>query len=213
MNRTLFAGNFLILGLVLFCGLNVEAQTYVLPGTWFDKEGAAKALEKGTSAIRGVAHTRGTKEGSDRILLGTVKIGTKKFATKGTTVTLFPLTPYFQEYFELRKKYKPGGKKVAVISNEAYEYRLTTTVADDKGNFQFTDLKPGKYMVEAMVTFTKKGSYAVQTGREVGYNVYGQEVSSTPLYSSYSMFWNQSNYVSEVVDITAEEVIVDVTLN
>ena len=196
-----------ILVLVLTCVVSAQDNvTYLLPGTFFDKDVAAQALQPGTSAIRGVAYTRA--DGAIPLIPGR-----KKFAQKGTTVTLFPLTPYFAEYFEMRKKYKPGKKKVAVLSNEAYEYRLTTKVLDDNGNFYFENLKPGKYVIEATVSYVETGSYSVQTGREVGYNVYGQEVSSTPLYSSYSTSWVESNYVSEEVAVPAEEVIVEVNLH
>lgn len=188
-----------------------QNTTYLLPGSFFDKDQAAMALQKGSSAIQGVAYTRGTLGNGG--LIGNIKVGRKKFASKGTVVTLFPMTPYFAEYFELRKKHPPGGKKVAVIPNEAYEYRLTATVLDDNGNFYFENLKPGKYMIEASVSYTKTGSYSVETGREVGYNVYGQEVSSTPLYSSYSTSWVETDHVSEVVSVPEEEVIVEVNLH
>lgn len=196
-----------ILVLVLACLASAQDNvTYILPGTFFDKDGAAQALQPGNSAIRGIAYTRA--DGSIPLIPGR-----KKFAAKGTTVTLFPLTPYFAEYFELRKKHKPGKKKVAVLSNEAFEYRLTTRVLDDNGNFYFENLKPGKYLIEATVSYVETGSYSVETGREVGYNIYGQEVSSTPIYSSYSTSWVESNYVSEEVVVPSEEVIVEANLH
>lgn len=221
MNKKLLLAGLFVFIQMFFGSNNLQAQdkTYILPGTYFDKAAAEKALQPGKSAIRGTAYTRGFKDtsiiGPGRGLLGKQlsKLGPKQFATKGTTVTLFPLTPYFQEYLELRSKYKPGGKKVAVISNDAYYYRITTQVVDDKGNFQFTNLKPGKYMVETTVSYTKKGTASEQVGTETGYNVYGQQVSSTPIYSSYSVFWSQADYVSEIIDITEDESIIDVKLN
>lgn len=216
MSKKLF-----ILGLFVFIqitfginNINAQNKTYLLPGTYFDPEQAANALQPGKSAIRGIAFTRGFKStsivGNSKLL---DKLGPKQFARPGTTVTLFPLTPYFQEYLELRKKYKSGGKKVAVISNEAYKYRITTQVVDDKGNFQFTNIKPGKYLIEANVSFTKTGTASEQVGTETGYNVYGQAISSNPIYSSYSIAWSVSDYVSEIVEIVEDEAIIDVNLH
>lgn len=216
--KLLVAGLFIFIQITIGVGsMQAQSKTYILPGTYFDEEAAKAALQPGKSAIRGVAYTRGFKDTSlvpDRGILGKLnKIGPKQFARRGTIVTLFPLTPYFQEYLELRSKYKSGGKKVAVISPEAYEYRITTEVVDDKGNFQFTNLKPGKYLIEATVSYMKNGVGSEQVGTETGYNVYGQQVSSNPIYSSYSVYWDQNDYVSETVDIIEDESIIDLKLN
>lgn len=204
----------LLIGVTLLGFVNLTAQrtTYILPGTYFDKNVAANALAPGNSAIRGVAYTKGSQN-SKRFQILLDKLGKKKLARRGTIVRLFPLTPYFQEYLELRSKYKPSGKKIAVITPEAYKYRIETAVVDDNGNFQFTNLKPGKYLLEAEVTYTKTGTASEQVGTETGYNVYGEAIFSNPIYADYSIAYDITNYVSETVEITEDEAIIEVGLH
>lgn len=212
MNKKL---SFILLICVVFSvygSVQAQRKTYILPGTYFDKDLAANALAPGNAAIRGVAYTKGSQN-SKRLQILLDKLEKKKLARRGTIVRLFPLTPYFQEYLELRSKYKPSGKKIAVITPEAYKYRMETTVADDNGNFQFTNLKPGKYLLEADVTYTKTGTVSEQVGTETGYNVFGQEISSNPIYSSYSIAYDITNYVSETVEIVDAEAIIEVGLH
>lgn len=212
MNLKSFSVTLLFIGLIFGVhSVSAQNKTYLLPGTPFNAAEAQKALAKGSSAIRGVAYTKDT-EGTKRLGKVIAKMGPKKFAYRGTTVTLFPLTPYFQEYLELRKKHGSKGKKVAVISNEAYKYRITTQVIDDKGYFQFTDLKPGKYLLEANITYVKSGTVSEQTGTETAYNVFGQELYSNPTYSSYSIAYDVTNFVYEYVEIVEDETILEVTL-
>jgi len=230
--------------------------TFVYPKTTFDKGAAKKALEKGNSTISGIAYTRvyaarvgetaggiaGAKKGGMWGMIagkagGAVadkevgkKIGNKKPAAKESIVTLFPLTPYFEEYLKMRDKsgnsydigkLNPFGKrKVPMISEEAYAYKLTTQVTDDKGNFSFNNLKPGRYLMEAVVEYIKTGTAAEQVGTQTvtqttmggGGQVMGQNTYEVPVYSYYKVSWTERVYVYEAVSVAEDGSMVKVDL-
>lgn len=244
-------------------GLQAQKKVkYVYPKTSFDKAATQKALEKGRSTIRGSAYTKAFKEdhnlgekgggiggamagGTKGAIAGTVggavvdqeaakKLGSKKFAEKGTIVTLFPLTPYFEEYMKMREKsgfnidsINPfGKKKVPAISEEAYEYKITTAVVDDKGNFEFKNLSPGRYLLEARVIYTKQGTAKRQIGTSTVTSVIGMTpggpgvasapifgTSEVPVYEKYTVYWDKEAYVSEEVVIAEDGSVTTVNLN
>jgi hypothetical protein len=143
----------LILMLVIgsFFGLqSVRAQKQVeivTPKADFDVEMATKMLNAGKSEIKGEAFYE------ERAGLIQRKIGDSIYARVGTVVTLYPVTPYLSEFFELRKKDKKG-KRMAAISREVNSFRILTKVYSLKGEFVFRGLAPGKYYVETTVYFS-----------------------------------------------------------
>ena len=228
---------------------------YVYPKATFDQEAAKKALEKGNSTISGTAYTRvydakvaetaggiaGAKKGGMwGMVAGKVsgkaadkeigeKVGSKKTAVKGTIVTLFPLTPYFEEYLKMRNKsgnsydiskLNPFKKReVPMISEEAYEYKLTTRVADDKGNFTFNNLKPGRYLIESVVEYIKTGTASEQVGTTTqtqtimqGNTPIGTNTYEIPVYRYYKVSWTERVYVYEAVDVAQDGSTVKVDL-
>lgn len=228
---------------------------FVYPKATFDKEAAKTALEKGSSTINGTAYTRvydakvgetaggiaGAKKGG---LWGAIagkaggavadkevgeKVGAKKVAAKGAIVTLFPLTPYFEEYLKMRNKsgnsydvskLNPFKKReVPMMSEEAYEYKLTTRVADDKGNFTFTNLKPGRYLMESVVEYIKTGTASEQVGTTTqtqtimqGNTPIGQNTYEVPVYRYYKISWTERVYVYEAVNVDKDGSTVKVDL-
>lgn len=220
---------------------------FVYPKSAFDKVAAKKALEKGKSTISGIAYTRvydakigetaGGIAGSRKGILGRItgqtggkvadkevgkQIGSKKPAVKGAVVTLFPLTPYFEEYLKMRDKsgnsydvgkLNPFGKRtVPMISEEAYDYKLTTRVTDDKGNFAFNNLKPGRYLMEAIVEYIKTGIESERVGTDIATNASGQVLYEIPVYRSYTVSWTESVYVYEAVSVDKDGAVVKVDL-
>ncbi|MFP3577735.1 hypothetical protein, partial [Brevibacillus sp. SIMBA_040] len=94
-----------------------------------------------TSNIEGVASTK------QKTVYGyKAPLAKKQLAPEGTLVTLYPLTPYFEEFIKLRKQ-KENKKTLVYISDEAYKYRIETKT-DAYGRFKFEKLKPGKYFIE-----------------------------------------------------------------
>lgn len=70
-------------------------------------------LAFGNSTIEGVASTKQNNWGIKPLL------GQKHYAPKGTVVMLFPVTPYFEEFYSMRKKYE-NKKTTVYMSEEAF---------------------------------------------------------------------------------------------
>lgn len=88
--------------LFLFLGIFSKAQNKLFPQAFFDKKQAEQMLALGTATIEGVASTR--QKGFT--LTANDKVNRKQVAPEGTLVTLYPLTPYFEEFIKLRNKKK-----------------------------------------------------------------------------------------------------------
>lgn len=80
---------------------------------------------------------------------------------KNVPILLLPVTPYLEELIRLRKEAKHG--EAVLQSPEVLETSIMT-VADDKGRFQFIELKPGRYYLYAAFNFTREGSRNVYRG-------------------------------------------------
>jgi len=117
----------------------------VLPQTPFNAANAAEQLSEGSGQILGVAYYEG------RTLVG-IKSEETVYARKGTVVTLYPVTPYLEEYLQLKQKNKEG-RRMAAISPEAGSYRIECKVINDQGEFVFAGLKPGRYYLQTNVYF------------------------------------------------------------
>lgn len=117
----------------------------VLPQTPFNAANAAEQLSGGSGQILGVAYYEG------RTLVG-IKSEQTVYAREGTVVTLYPVTPYLEEYLRLKQKNKEG-KRMAAISPEAASYRIECKVLNDQGEFIFDGLKPGLYYLQTNVYF------------------------------------------------------------
>jgi len=163
-----------------------KAPEWVLPTTPFNEPETAKLMEKGTATIQGTALLK--KKGKDN------------FGVKGSQILLFPVTPYFTEFLELKKKFN-SRKKQATMSREAFTYRVEGRFIDEKGTFQFTGLKPGKYYVISWISFARQKTTAVQTGTSTSYNVYGYVLGSSPIYEDYHYDVFIENEVSSFVDV------------
>lgn len=111
----------------------------------FDAHLASLQLEPGIAQLTGAAFYEG------RTLIG-IKSEQTVFAREGSVVSLYPLTPYLEEYLRLKQKDKEG-KRMAAISPEAASYRIECKVLNDRGEFTFHSLKPGRYYLQANVHF------------------------------------------------------------
>jgi len=194
---------FLLIFCVLCCEGFVSAQEQpvpVFPASSFNKDQASDMLNNGTAMLRGVVAKK--KKNPDNTYLGIV-------------VTLFPCTAYFNEWYELNKKNKKG-KTLAMMSPEAYSYRILTKASDKDGAFEFRNLKPGKYYLQTMVRQGKMHEMwnQVGTSMSVGYNIYGQAVTSysRPIYEDFKLFYETNDLVKTFVEVTSEGQIINVKL-
>ncbi|RXK81494.1 hypothetical protein ESB13_21260 [Filimonas effusa] len=193
--------------LAVITGLSSKAQ-YVQPErddtvrlmakTPFDTSYARAALAKGTGTIKGVAFQR-TKNGYG------MKVG-KPIYARNSKILLFPVTPYFLEFLELKKKENPKKLKFAYLSKEAWFFRLEA-ISNSAGEFTFPDMKPGKYYLECVLNWSTTGSYNRYTG--TGYNNYG---GSTNYYTREYYTRSHSDLLSKFVEITEEGQVLEIKL-
>lgn len=160
-------------------------QVVTYPKQTFDSIQAKNALAIGKGKIQGEAFTR-TKNNFG------MKVGQKVLANK-ITVQLFPVTPYFEEYYKLWKDKSlnnPKRNRYVYMDNNAYRYRLEA-VSNSSGEFTFPDMKPGKYYLWANMGYYTTHNYNRYTGS--GYGSYGGRVDyyEPAQYSvDHSEFWN-----------------------
>ncbi|NII82608.1 MULTISPECIES: hypothetical protein [unclassified Pedobacter] len=175
-----------------------KTPEWVLPSTPFNELETAKLMEKGTATIQGTATLK--KKGKDN------------FGVKGSQILLFPVTPYLTEFLELKKKFN-SRKKQATMSPLAFSYRVEGRFLDDKGTFEFTNLKAGKYYVISWIAFGRQKTVAVQTGTSTSYNVYGYALGSSPIYEDYHYDVFIENEISGFVDVKEAGAVVNVVVS
>lgn len=170
-------------------GASAQKVEYVFPSAPFNEAEVAQQMEEGTATISGIAKIK--------------KKGVEYIPWQGERIDLFPATPYLLEFVALQKKYKRG-RKVASMSNDVFTYRIAGRIVNDKGGFEFRNLKPGKYYIVTWITYEKERSYQVRTGTETAYNAYGQSLWSTPIYANYTEKYTLDGEVSGIVEVTGE---------
>ncbi|MCS4225831.1 carboxypeptidase-like regulatory domain-containing protein [Sphingobacterium sp. BIGb0165] len=190
------------INLLLFLGCNIayaqKAPQWVLPTTPFNEAETARLMERGSATIEGTATLK--KKGKDN------------FGVKGSQILLFPVTPYFTEFLELKKKFN-SRKKQATMSPVAFTYRIEGRFLDDKGTFQFTNLKPGKYYIISWIAFARQKTVAVQTGTSTSYNVYGYALGSSPIYEDHHYDVFIENEVGGFVEVKEAGAVVNVMVS
>ncbi|CAM2812033.1 hypothetical protein DRF59_14810 [Chryseobacterium flavum] len=191
--------------MLMFVMMGLRAQNTYYPQAFFDKKLARDMLGFGNSTIEGVASTKQKNNWGIKPLLGQ-----KHYAPKGTVVMLFPVTPYFEEFYNMRKKYE-NKKTTVYMSEEAFKYRVEA-LTDDHGRFKFEKLKPGKYYLETIVNFTATASYQQQTGTTDTYNGFGNYLYSTPIYSTFFYGYDAANRESKFVEIKQDGELKEISL-
>lgn len=177
-------------GLLATLASSAQKQTeYVFPQASFNEEAVARQMEDGTAMIQGIAKLK--------------KKGVTYHPFMKQQIQLFPVTPYLEEFLQLKKKYNKG-RKIASISNTAFCYHIEGRTIDDQGGFEFRDLKPGRYYVVTWIAYEKKYNYSVQTGRETAYNGYGEPLWSVPTYTTYTYRYAVDQEVSGIVEVKSE---------
>ncbi|GAA4169291.1 hypothetical protein [Sphingobacterium ginsenosidimutans] len=128
----------------LLSAFSVSAQLNIPPKAAFDPSEAKELLAPGSSSIKGIAYTR-TKNGFGMT-------GTKTSITR-ETVYLLPFTKHLAEWDAQNSKMFKNRNKRYVLSDECLQYYLSTTT-DEYGNFEFKNLKPGKYLLQTKYYMT-----------------------------------------------------------
>jgi hypothetical protein len=117
-------------------------------------------LAYGNSTITGVAYY------APRNGYG-IKNNSKMEVAKNAQIDLFPLTPYLDEWHDLMSKPSWGPKKIVKMSDEVYAIKVYATT-DDDGNFTFSRIKPGKYLLTTSMHW--ETTYYYYNGQDAGSN-------------------------------------------
>jgi hypothetical protein len=162
------------------------------PEQAFSKEAARNQLATGKATIRGVLYKSTNKMSV---------VGAKAYG-KGIKIDLFPVNDYFMAWYKLREK-KEARRTAVYMSDEAYSMRLETNT-DNYGRFEFKDMKPGRYFLQAFMSTYKSGYEDVT----VGTNSYGTQFYQKQYYQT-----EKKHRVEKFVDITTDGEIVEIKLN
>ncbi len=175
-----------------------KERKIIYPEEKFDIVSTKKALEKVTSTIKGVLFTR-QKNGYG------IKLGPRIYGAK-IIVNLFPVTPYLNSWYQLRKKKENKRTKVEMLDLALKNCIETQT--DDDGNFIFEKLKSGRYYLQSFVHSEYDYHQTVDTGqRDV--NSKGDET----IYTKDVYYTNdQDECIEKFVDVNNEGEIIEIKL-
>ncbi|PTS92356.1 hypothetical protein DBR11_27045 [Pedobacter sp. HMWF019] len=164
----------------------------------FDKQRAVQQIAKGSSVIIGTAFA---KDNSGKKLGGLVNTSKKQFAPRGTEITLFPNSAYYEEWLSVNKKIKKEKKMAEVPLDPDFGFGVKKAkVYDDQGHFEFADLMPGTYVIMASFDFTNSYNYSYVSGYTNYYNYWGYTGSSTN-YGSARQNYQDKAHVEKQVSI------------
>lgn len=163
----------------------------LFPESKFNLDMAKSQLEKGKSTIQGILYVKTNKLSV---------VGGKTFGVL-KKVDLFPVTPYLMEWYNLREKEED--KKTSVyMSEEAYSMRLEAQT-DGYGRFTFSEMKPGRYFLQALMSTSQAHSRDVV----VGTNSYGTQFYQKENYNTVKY-----HRVEKFVEIKKDGEVVEVML-
>lgn len=174
-----------------------KVEKQYIPQVFFDKNDANNRLKDGKSMIKGVAYGRDVAN----VMSG--GSGKKQFA-ENVNVAIYPLTKYIEEWYRLNMKNKSAS--VLIVDGVLDSKRVTTT--DEFGNFVFNKMKPGKYLLLALMDLEHTRTATEKVGAWV--NGYGYEVAS--IYNSYGYSYFSEHLAHKIVEIKENGELLEVNL-
>ncbi|WP_310377958.1 carboxypeptidase-like regulatory domain-containing protein [Flavobacterium sp.] len=170
---------------------NKNEQVILYPDSPFNVEKTKSQIAKGKSTIRGILYQKVNK----------MQLAGGKTFGKNIKVTLFPVNEYFMEWYNLREK-KETKTTTVYMSNDAFSLRIEVTT-DEYGRFTFSEMKPGKYFLQAFMKTTSNYKRDV----EVGTNSYG-----TVFYQKQHQRVINNHRVEQFIDIEEDGKTVEINL-
>lgn len=141
--------------LLLSMMLSACTATPVKMSIPFDERAFAFSLQQGTGVIAGQAFLK--------TMGGDVKLGA------GNEVELVPLTPYIRERLALGTI---AGKNIEPRDPRVNAY-IRRTVADAGGNFEFTNVPAGEYVLYCLIQWMAPSAYSMTGVMATGGMAYG----------------------------------------
>lgn len=162
----------------------------------FNKEEVVQQISKGNSVVIGTAYARAN---SGKKLGGLVNTAKKQYAPKGTEITLFPSSAYYEEWVEVNNKIRKQKKMPEVPLNRDFGYSVKKAkVYDDEGHFEFSDLMPGTYVIMASFDFSNSYNYSYVSGYTNYYNYWGYTGSTTNYGTARASYVDKANIEKRV---------------
>ena len=196
----------IVIGALVACNAQKQADRIasrnehktLFPDYPFDVKLARTALTEGATTIEGVVFTK------PKTKLGYSAPLAERIYGRNVLVTLIPVTPYFEQWYDMRK-HKENKLTSVFMSDTAFKYRLTTT-SDDYGRFKFTRMKPGKYFLQAFLDWGETKSYKENVGSgETGYG-------TVNYYQWKNYTQNHQDRLEKFVEVAPNETSVSVKL-
>ncbi|GMQ31518.1 hypothetical protein [Algoriphagus confluentis] len=167
----------------------------------FDKESTLPFIKDGSSSIYGSVFARDNT--SPIKGMAVLNMNPKQMARKGTEIILIPYTDYFKFWSKENKKRSKKGVEPLTLPEEAYECIAKTEVKDDEGNYSFSGLMPGKYLL--MTNFDYDHTYSVtRTEGYVNSYIGNMYIGSSPIERIYHYQTQSLAYVEKIVEIKNE---------
>lgn len=151
----------------------------IYPKEIFDVQQARNAMDAGNATVKG----RVCAFYDGRV-----------FSQAGVKVNLLPVTPYLEAWKKLRDSKKGAN---VTMSEEAISIRKEAKTVDD-GYYSFSNVKPGKYFMQATMQFTQAKSNTVYDGSDT----YGD--TTTNYYHEEVYGVERGILLEETVDITKD---------
>ncbi len=167
--------------------------------TKFDKAYTLKMVTAGNSVILGQAFARDNQNEGLLKGMAVLNINKKQYARAGTTVILIPYTPFFKEWIKLNDASRKKGRSIP-LPKEAAECIKTTTVYDEDGHFEFTNLMAGEFLLYTEFGYTHTSSRTEVVGYTDTY-INGIFQGSTARTTSYNVASNASASIKKTVTI------------
>ena len=176
-----------------------NTKIILYPDVKFDSREADDMLQKGTSSIKGVLFTK------EKTRLGIKPLFGVKIFGANLDVTLFPVTTYFENWYELRRT-KENKRTYMYMSDDAFAKKIVVKT-DDYGRFLFEKLKPGKYFLQAFMKTEYDYYNTVNVGSE------GNSSGGTTIRTEKQYFTiNQDERIEKFVEIKENGEIVEIKL-
>lgn len=177
----------------------------------FDFESTIKLTTKGKSTIKGQAFARDNKNGGALKGMAILNVNKKQLAGKGTIIVLTPYTDYFKEWNKFNDSNYKKGLPTLPLPEGAKECAKETTVTDDDGNFEFTNLMPGEYLLTTTFLYEHDATLTTVTGY-TNYYMNGIYQGSNAITSSENFVADVKTKIKKVVSIKKDGDIVNTKL-
>jgi hypothetical protein len=167
--------------------------------TKFDKDYTLKMITAGNSVILGQAFTRDNQNEGLLKGMAVLNINKKQYARAGTTVILIPYTPFFKEWIKLNDASRKKGRSIP-LPKDAAACIKTTTVYDEDGHFEFTNLMAGEFLLYTEFGFVHTSSRTEVVGYTDTY-INGMFQGTRENTTTYNVSSNSSVAIQKTVTI------------